>query len=119
MLSNAIHIALAIDLISSVNSDLTKTTQQMGYAIILSWVSLNSYLTFDEEFAYLPNTLMLSAQRVAQGLIGISPVMFGVAYYSTTVMFYHFKFMDMPNSLMTMFYIMNGDTLFDTVEGIE
>ena len=91
----------------------------MGFAAILAWISLNSYLTFDENYAYLPNTLMLSSQRVAEGLIGISPVIFGIAFFSTTIMFSHFKFKDFPNSCMTMFYIMNGDTQFDTVEGID
>jgi hypothetical protein len=61
---------------------------------------------------------MFSAKSVANGILGIAPVMIGLAMFSTTVLFYQFRFKDFPNAMMTMFYIMNGDTMFDTITGI-
>lgn len=61
---------------------------------------------------------MFSAKNVANGLAGIAPVAIGIAMFSTTILFYQFRFKDFPNALMTMFYIMNGDTVFDTITGI-
>jgi len=33
-------------------------------------------------------------------------------------MYAQFRFRDSTNAMMTMFYIMNGDTMFDTITGI-
>lgn len=50
--------------------------------------------------------------------MGVAPVFCGLGFLYTTILYSHFKFIDFPNSLMTLFYIMLGDTLFDTTEGI-
>jgi hypothetical protein len=90
----------------------------MGYATFLAWFSLNGYLNFSQKYANVIKTLMYSAKSVANGLVGIAPVAVGMAMFSTTILFYQFRFKDFPNALMTMFYIMNGDTMFDTITGI-
>lgn len=87
----------------------------MGYATFLAWFSLNGYLNFSSKYSYVIKTMMYSAKNVGNGLLGIAPFMIGIAMLSTTVLFYQFRFKDFPNSMMTMFYIMNGDTMWDTI----
>ena len=58
-----------------------------------------------------------SSSEIFNGLIGIMPVMIGAAFYTTTVLYSQFRFKDFPTALMTQFYVMNGDTLFDTITG--
>ena len=72
----------------------------MGYATFLAWFSLNGYLNFSSNYAYVVKTLMFSAKAVANGLIGIAPVAIGIAMFSTTILFY-FRFA--PNSVLESF----------------
>jgi len=103
---------------SSENTELQSSTLLFGFAVLLAWVSLNLYLNYTEKFAYLPNTIIGSSSAVFNGFVGIMPVMIGCAFYSSTMLYMQFRFKDFWNSLMTMFYIMNGDTMFDTMTGI-
>ena len=47
-------------------------------------LALNKYLTYAESYANLPNTLIGSARIVAEGLIGIMPMVIGIAYLGST-----------------------------------
>lgn len=53
---------------------------------------------------------------VFNGVVGAFPFMFGVAIISS-ILFDHFRFKDISNSFMTMFYLCFGDTMFDTIYG--
>lgn len=90
----------------------------MGVATLLACISMNTYLMTNKDFAYMPGTINFSSVDVFNGLIGIFPFMFGLAIFATCVLNNQFRFKDIWNSFMTMFYIMNGDTMFDTITGI-
>ena len=91
--------------------------RSLGIATLFSWMSLNSYLTYSSDWAYIPNTIIQSSGQVVNGLIGILPVMIGIAMFTTTQLFSHFRFMSFEHSLFTMFYVQFGDTQFDTYYG--
>jgi hypothetical protein len=60
----------------------------MGYATFLAWFSLNGYLNFSSNYAYVIKTLMYSAKNVGNSLAGTAPVAIGIAFYSSTILFY-------------------------------
>ena len=64
------------------------TQSQMGYATFLAWFSLNGYFSFSQNYAYVIKTLMFSSKNVANGLVGIAPVAIGIAFFSTTLLYY-------------------------------
>jgi hypothetical protein len=118
ILSNLIHIEIAISNISSNNSELNYSTLFIGAASLLSCWSLNTYLMIMPDYSYLPATIIFSSREVFNGLVGIFPLMIGLAIYSSTMLGDHFRFKDPANAFMTMFYITFGDTMFDTITGI-
>lgn len=118
ILMNLIHIETSINLISNFNTELGSASFNMGIATLLAWFSLNQYLVFDKQYAYLPNTLIHSSKAVINGIIGIFPIFLGTAYISTAVMFTDFRFRKVQNAAFAQFYIMNGDTMFDTMTSL-
>lgn len=88
IISNLIHIEVAINNVSSANTELNYATLFIGVAALLASLSLNGYLVFVKEYAYLPATIMYSSKDVFNGLMGIFPFMFGIAVFSSSVLYY-------------------------------
>lgn len=80
--------------------------------------ALNGYLMFDKQFSYMQNTIITSSKEVFNGLVGAIPFWIGFAILSSIQLGDHFRFKDVPNAFMTMFYLLYGDTMFDTIYGI-
>ena len=87
ILTNLIHIEIAINTVSAYNTELNSSTMYFGVAALLAWFSLNRYLTYNTEYAYMPRTMMNSSSSIFNGLVGIMPVMIGAAFYTTTVLY--------------------------------
>lgn len=51
-------------------------------------------------------------------MVGIAPIVIGWAMYMTTVLYESFRFMDCYSAMFTMFYTIQGDTVFDVYFGI-
>jgi len=113
-----IHVYVSVYNVSNYNTEIDSITSLFGFAVLSAWVSLNYFLSLTTNYSYLPDTMIGSSGEVARGFIGILPVMIGVAFYSSPMFYMQFRFKDFWNSFMTMFYIMNGDTMFDTMTGI-
>jgi hypothetical protein len=94
IISNLIHIEVTFNNLSHFNSELNFNSMIIGIATLLSCLTLNSYLLFDKNFSYLPGTLIHSSKDVFYGLVGIFPVIVGLAIYSSVVLNYHFRFKD-------------------------
>jgi hypothetical protein len=89
-----------------------------GVGNLLIWWSLNFYLSYSSDYAYLPNTMIGSAKDVLNGIFGVMPIFCGLAVYSSTILYSQFRFKDAFNAGFTMFYVSQGDTVFDTITGI-
>lgn len=85
IISNLIHIEVAINNVSSLNTELNSATLYIGIASLLSCVSMNTYLMYNREYAYLPGTIMFSSADVFNGLLGIFPLMFGLAIFASCI----------------------------------
>lgn len=116
ILTNILHLEIALNTLSTQNTRLLSAAFFIGLGLLLSLLSLNSYLTYNKEFSYLQNTILASSVDVFNGLVGAFPFWFGLAILSS-VLFDHFRFKDVSNSFMTMFYLCFGDTMFDTIYG--
>ena len=112
-----IHMQITAVNISGRNKDLVKQETLQGYATLLSWFCLNAYLVTYKQIAFIPNTFAISSKAVFNGLVGIFPFAFGVAVYTTSQLYSYFRFITINRSLFTMFYVMNGDTVFDSFYG--
>ena len=57
---------------------------------------------------------MFSSRSFLRGLVGVIPVAIGLACCATTFLYGSFRFMDVPTTVFTFFYQMQGDTYFDS-----
>jgi len=86
----------------------------LGVANLLLWWALNKYLRFSKDYAFLPATFVSSATELGNAFIGILPLIIGLSWLSSVMMFSSFRFMNLEQSLFTFFYLINGDTQFDS-----
>ena len=117
IISDLLHIQVAFSMLSNKNTNLEEAQIYLGLATLMSYFSLNSYLMHHEQISYIPNTIIKSTGSVFAGFLGILPVAIGVGVISTTYLGTYFRFKDISNSLMVMFYISFGDTVFDVYYG--
>ena len=52
-------------------------------------------------------------------MTGILPLWFGVTFLMTTYLYESYHFYSIETSFFTLFYVMHGDTMFDTYYGIQ
>lgn len=89
----------------------------MGVSLSLTWISLIRYLTYTPKIAPLPNTIVGSARQVANGSVGLLPLLIGFSFLASTSLYMNFRFKDPCAACFVIMYNMNGDTLFDTIYG--
>ena len=87
----------------------------MGAAILLLLLSVNAYLLHNPDYAAMPNTFIMSSKVVGYGLIGVLPVMIGVSIVMTAFCSAESKFATAPRAMFASYFIMFGDTFFDTL----
>lgn len=87
---------------------------QLGFSTLLMWWSLNKYLRFTKDYSYLPNTFIQSANSVFFGLIGVLPLIIGFCTFTSVMLYTNFRFKDTVTTTFTFFYMINGDTFYDS-----
>ena len=109
-----ISIQTSQQLLSSKEINITSVISVLGVANLLLWWALNKYLRFSKDYAFLPATFVSSATELGNAFIGILPLIIGLSWLSSVMMFSSFRFMNLEQSLFTFFYLINGDTQFDS-----
>jgi hypothetical protein len=117
ILNSFLHIQMSFDILSKENNSLESLQIRLGVATLISWMSLNDYLTYYRDYAFIPNTMIQSSIAVANGLIGVFPVFAGLAILTNMYLYSYFRFETISATFFTMFYNMFGDTVFDTFYG--
>ena len=86
---------------------------------ICIWASITKYLQNTEEFSVILRTFNKAIPLIARVWIGILPILIGIAFLSTTMMWeYRECFGDFSTTFFTMFSVQAGDALFDTYNGM-
>ena len=90
----------------------------MGYSVFLLWISFGKYLSFTKvQIAQqaIKNTTLSNMRAMT----GILPLWMGVSFFMMTQLYESFRFYSVEKSFFTLFYVMHGDTMFDTYYGIQ
>jgi len=118
IVTNLMQIQSSIYVILPYNiTDAGGISRQQGLATLLFWLCLNKYMLWFKDLAVFPNTLIRSTRMVLNGIVGVLPVMIGIAFLSGVMLNNIFRFNSVYESMFTMYYVMNGDTMFDTLFG--
>lgn len=80
---------------------------------MLLWLSMTKYLLSNNDYATFPKTIMASTRVVFDGILGILPAAIGIAMFTTVNLYSIFRHKTFGAAFFTMFYTMQGDTMFD------
>ena len=108
------NIEIGLQLLSKQEINSKTMIYQLGFSTLLMWWSLNKYLRFTKDYSYHPKTFIQSSNSVFLGLMGISPLIIGVSTFSSIMLYTNFRFKDTYTTAFTFFYMINGDTFFDS-----
>jgi hypothetical protein len=92
ILNSILHVDLSVEILSKRNSSLEDLQIYLGIATLFSWVSLNDYLMYYKDYAFLPRTIFHSSLAVANGLVGVMPLFIGFAILTNTYLYKCFRF---------------------------
>lgn len=109
-----INITTGLQLVSPLDINSKTVVYQLGIGNLLLWWSLNKYLRFSKDYSSLPRVFLSSSTFVFTGLAGVFPLIMGISILSTIVMFWNFRFKDTITTIFTFFYMIQGDTYFDS-----
>ena len=95
--------------------DHTYIYRLQGLATLLLWLSLTKYLISSLDYSTFPKTIVASTSVVFNGVLGILPAAIGIAFFTTVNLYSIFRHKTFGEAFFTMFYTMNGDTMFDAM----
>ncbi|DAZ97857.1 TPA: hypothetical protein N0F65_003284, partial [Lagenidium giganteum] len=90
-----------------------------GTALLLLWSCLVGYLEHNRKIYSIVLTLRWGIPRVAQFLVGVSPIFIGYALFGTIYFGPRIQeFGSLGTSMVTLFAVMNGDVILDTFDAL-
>ena len=94
VLASLMHLNVQLRILTSREVDSESINRQIGCVVVTLWWSVNRYLSYSERYAVMSRTFLGSSKVIAQGLVGITPVVIGFAYLGTTQCYMSFRFKD-------------------------
>jgi Polycystin cation channel len=107
-------ISCFLDIIDNVNFK----NSLLGIGAFLAFVNLLKYLRFFPSYYVLVQTLSESVPKVARFMAGVAPVLLGYALFGTAVFWESRFFASIPQSILTLFSLLNGDVIHDVFEDV-
>ena len=81
ILANLLGIMSNLQLLWPQVMDNYGLTVQLGASNLLYWISINGYFLHHKKYDSVPITMIATAKVIAQGMIGILPMVIGVAMF--------------------------------------
>jgi hypothetical protein len=106
-------IALASDNITLMQTFL------IGFGCFLAWVNVVRYIEYHPDWSLLYDVIYKSSPAASRYIIGVFPMFVGFVLFGVCVFWQSERFADTSNAMITLFAMMQGDSVFDTFEDLK
>ena len=102
--------------ISLFDSDnvLSSTEILVGFGCFLAYINIGRYLKFYPEYSTIFQTISRALPNVLRYLLGVVPIFFGFLFFGLCMFWRSERFSSPSNTMITLFAILNGDSVMDT-----
>mmetsp|Transcript_8781 Transcript_8781/g.9506 ORF Transcript_8781/g.9506 Transcript_8781/m.9506 type:complete len:457 (-) Transcript_8781:40-1410(-) len=115
---NIIQIAASLSVLVQFNQYYTFFQLTIGLGCMFSWITMLKYFKYDSKYNTLLETLGTSLPRIMRYIAGVIPVFMGYLFLALSLFWRSNFFTDFSSSLIALFCVLNGDTIYDMATDI-
>ncbi len=101
--------------LSFVNHNETMQTSEglIGFGCMLAYVNMGRYIDYNKGYSTIYSTISKAIPVVLRYVLGVLPILFGFMFFGLCLFWKSENFESTSSSLITLFSIMNGDSVLD------
>ena len=93
---------------------LSTTEILVGLGCMLSYVNIGRYLEYYSDYSSIFQTIKIALPNVLRYVLGVLPIFFGYLFFGICLFWRSDRFNSTSNAVVSLFAILNGDSIFDT-----
>lgn len=113
LIGNVIQIfGSALSLFDTSNI-MSSTEVLVGFGCMLAYINVGRYLEYNRDYSTIFATIKRAMPNVLRYLFGVMPIFFGFIFFGLCLFWRSERFVDTSSTMMTLFAMLNGDSVFD------
>ena len=97
---------------------LSSTEILVGFGCFLAYINIGRYLKFYHDYSTIFETLSKALPNVLRYLLGVFPIFFGFLFLGLCLFWRSERFSSPSNTMITLFALLNGDSVMDTFRDV-
>ena len=99
-------------LIQSVNIE-TSSELLIGFGCMFAYINIGRYLDYNKDYSTIYMTISRALPNVIRYFLGVLPIFFGFIFFGLCLFWKSERFTSISSTMMTLFAVLNGDSVFD------
>lgn len=118
LLGNIVQIfGTILSLINSQDVD-TPSEVLIGFGCMLAYINIGRYLDYNKDYSTIYATITRALPNVMRYLLGVLPIFFGFIFFGLCLFWRSERFTSTSSTMMTLFAVLNGDSVFDVFNDV-
>jgi hypothetical protein len=92
---------------------MSSTEVLVGFGCMLAYINVGRYLEYNRDYSTIFATIKRAMPNVLRYLFGVMPIFFGFIFFGLCLFWRSERFVDTSSTMMTLFAMLNGDSVFD------
>lgn len=89
------------------------TDMLIGFGCMLAFINIGRYLDYNKDYSTIYSTITRSLPNIIKYVLGVLPIFFGFIFFGLCLFWKSERFNSTSMSMMTLFAVLNGDSVFD------
>lgn len=101
------------------HSETTNTSEALiGFGCMLAYINIGRYLDYNKDYSTIYATISRALPNVLRYLLGVLPIFFGFIFFGLCLFWRSERFVSTSSTMMTLFAVLNGDSVFDVFNDV-
>lgn len=95
-------------------NDITTSSEMLiGFGCMFAYINIGRYLDYNRDYSTIYATISRALPNVLRYLLGVLPIFFGFIFFGLCLFWRSERFTSTSSTMMTLFAVLNGDSVFD------
>ena len=100
-------------------SETTSTSEvSIGFGCMFAYINIGRYLDYNNDYSTIYATISRALPNVLRYLLGVLPIFFGFIFFGLCLFWRSERFVSTSSTMMTLFAVLNGDSVFDVFNDV-
>lgn len=107
-------------LLNLINISYTTNSSELliGFGCMLSFINIGRYLDYNKDYSTIYATISKALPNVLKYVLGVLPIFLGFIFFGLCLFWRSERFVSISSTMMTLFAVLNGDSVFDVFNDV-